>query len=298
MKLTASKIDLARACAYPFRADVEWPEEKERSHYATLGTAFHLLAERHLSGSLATPEQTLQAVGFDEETIASAIELYDVASSHLDELPRHTRTEVKFAYDPRTGDAIELASCGPRDYAEAPAGWIAGTIDFYVADDSGVYVGDFKTGWSNYTNRVDDNGQLAWGALAVASLTGHKSARVGIWKVHTESVAKYGDTHTEQDMQWWRGMMEELLERIDGKPEPVPGPHCTKKFCPLLAQCPEAQRLIRGIVPAKRDDLETPIAEAQDAYRRYRVLKSAADDHHKQAKAICEKHGLQAPHRL
>jgi hypothetical protein len=124
MKLTASKIDLARRCLWPFRPDAG--PRNQGTAYAASGHDEHAAIERTLLTGDTTPQSPTHERWLRDW----------YATAPRDGL----MAERPIAMDPRTGET----RLGPdgwdrRDYAWAPGyRWMVGTPDLARIGDDGV----------------------------------------------------------------------------------------------------------------------------------------------------------------
>lgn len=114
MRITASKVDLAQRCAWPFRPDVEDPPRTE-SDAANSGTAEHARIEDSVVHGTEQPAS---------DTHRRWLLDWWPANQHLD-----WHTEVALALDPITGETRTGPKWEHRDYAWAPPRMVTATLD-------------------------------------------------------------------------------------------------------------------------------------------------------------------------
>jgi hypothetical protein len=246
VKLSASKMGLARLCLYWTRDDVPWPEETT-SPAAEIGTWYHAVCAWTIGTALGLlPEGT--PIPEPPKCLSDASELTprDDANALLAELDEpageigraEIRTEVAYVYSPH-GTRFVGFDIG-RDYGALEPGEIPGTADVVVLwpGESLAIVVDWKSG-----QRVDsarENAQLALLALCV-----HEHHGVDTVEVQLRYADGYVDRHTYDAF----GLVD-VKDEIDalifnasgastnGLPEPRPGLHCAARYCPICATCP------------------------------------------------------------
>ncbi len=243
---------------------------------AARGTAIHAFLE---AVNTKGREAALAAVPDDLRPVCEAL---DVAKLPTD--PLRFAAEVAFAYDTVTGKARELGRGIGRRYDCAPTE-VAGTTDVIaLLDDDGVFVSDFKSGWSRRT-AARDSLHLRFYSLAAARAYGRSRAVVQVIRVFDD-----GETWTDEasldafDLDSFALDLAALASGIERdrklyaegvEPDLVEGSHC--KWCPAYARCPAKDRLLTAagnIDATTLPDLITPEVAAK-AYERLAIYKAA-----------------------
>lgn len=266
--LSGSRIELADACLFPFRADVQWPVQVYGAA-PRLGSALHAGAqetgeaaadrtvdEEELEGALRDAMVTIDwhgKGGADLDALALRYGLTPSAAAQLSELyeswyawwtewlPDGCRVayEVPYAWNVRTWSARLLPSDGPRDYSAILPDEVPCTLDAVVgAPDGSVTVVDLKTGRRQHASAAT-HAQLATGALCVAHAAPggpYETVRVVLAKVMPGAV--YVDS-AELDTETLDLRALSLAHHLDALPtaRPTPGRHCSDLFCPMLGTC-------------------------------------------------------------
>ena len=222
-------------------------------------------------------EAALAAVPDD---LRAACEALDVAKLPTD--PARFAAEVAFSYDPETGRARELGRGIGRRY-EVNGGEIAGTADVVaLLEDDGVFVADFKSGWSRRA-RARDSHQLRFYALAAARAYGRSRAVVQVIRVFED-----GETWTDEasldafDLDSYALDLAALVSMVEAHriayeqgedPPLVEGAHC--RWCPCYSRCPAKTTLLRAAALEAPAPSELTPEVAARAYERLRVYKAA-----------------------
>ena len=269
MRLTGSRLPLARLCSWWARPEVQAPEAQAGDpDAAALGTTVHGGINQFLSSSEGP------IVGLP----MPAVVLFEVWRA---DPIAHERwaPEVRVAWDPATDTGRELDAGAHRDYSGVCPGEIAGTCDAMRVEESRVVVVDWKvtTGPDLHADPAERNLQLAFYALALARAHGTMAARVGVARIEADGVSvEWADL----DALALDGTAEILRGIVAGIPtsRPRPGPHCTERWCPALAVCPAAQAASEAIVLATATGPLTVTLEIAPALlARVKLVRAAAD---------------------
>lgn len=233
MRLSASRLDLAKSCLWWARPEIEEPQQTKSKHQE-LGVQTHLAIAGVLSGE--------QEFVSDE-----AVALCEAWKRHpISKLP--WRPEIAFAWNPQTGESIELSSSGHRDYSRAPPSWIVGTVDAYCIDpqaDDTVLVADWKTGLQGDLDAAKYNAQLLFLCLAAARATGRKKAIGAIAHITLDGVLVSEVSLDEGGLELLELEFGEIAERLADDPMPQLGAHCSG--CAVRAQCPTTSQIVERV---------------------------------------------------
>lgn len=314
-RLTASGIGLGRLCLWWARADITLPESDDTAS-ATLGTALHETAEsesdlniddesleeafRRLvrggaeddAGATLTPSARKQLAA-----LASAWRdwwaAFEPAIDRSDECPPLFSTELAFALDVDTGKARVLDGSGHRDYSDATAREVCGTIDLVSVIGGRPHVDDYKTGQGPHG--VDDHlDQLLFGAAAQGI---PEPITIGIPWVTADGVRYDSRTVRPMDLAIF---VAELRGLVDVIPTATakPGLHCAAMYCPAKAVCPETMRLAIGasidLDTRRHLPLAGPITTNADAHAwlvALPLIEALLADRKKAARAFADEAG-------
>lgn len=233
LSLTASKLQLASACLYPFRADVRVPY-RPSGPAARFGTEVHRLIAADLDGVVSTDAPT--------DNIAARVQAWRAWwPSVAGGLP--WEAEVKLAIDTVTGTARRLSAEGERDYSDARPTEVTGTADAIAVRDGVAHVWDWKTG----TSAIEParlSAQLRFLAAALARIHGVERALVGLAFVGAQSVTADVAELEVEDLDAAPWMLADLRRRLpDAQPAPwtprsVGADHCRWCDARLGGVCP------------------------------------------------------------
>lgn len=279
--MTGSGVERHALCP----ASAVLPRVETISDDAERGKAIHAFLE---AVNRDGREKALAAVPDDLRAACEALD-----TSRLPTDPARFAAEVAFAYDTVSGKARELGRGIGRRYDVAPTE-IAGTADVIaLLDDDGVYVSDFKSGWSRRT-AAKDSLQLRFYALAAARAYGRTRAVVQVIRVFED-----GETWTDEatldafDLDAFALDLGALASQIEGdrklyaegvEPQQVEGSHC--RWCPAFARCPAKAALLAG-----PPSLEITPEGAAAAYAKLRLYKEAVE----RAESILKDYARQHP---
>lgn len=232
---SASKLELAEHCVYPWSSGVRWPKREPMSADQRYGLAFHDLAAAMAAGSADIPAiiTARQLTGAEEKRLeATADHLAEVLL--LDQAAATPEAEVAYVYDVDTG-AIERAA---DRWAGGP-GRVYGAADLVFERQDGVYVvRDWKTGHRARGRSPGQTPQLRFLGMVAGALAGFSTVRVELAFVDEEGVEVVGEQLDALDLGAVEGELAGLVDRIKEPPTPRPGPWCERYYCPLRASCP------------------------------------------------------------
>jgi len=234
VRLSASKIQLARRCAYPFAG---WTDARNRSDemkYANNGTSVHAQIEHTIRTGDRTPQSDEHRAWLDD--------WYDC---HKD-LP--WRVETALAIEPVSGRAMYHDIDGHRDYRLFPIDFVPGQVDCWaVYDDalgeSVLHVIDWKTGFGGHLEAARQSDQLMDNACALAAALPQAPTTVIVEYIKIDADRCFPDRAelTFAERLVFLDELTDLVGKISNSPEPRPGPWCKSEFCPLLGRCPATE---------------------------------------------------------
>jgi PD-(D/E)XK nuclease superfamily protein len=177
MRLTASSLEKASACAYPWRPDVPEPPASPQHPAAELGTEVHDMIARYLDGVVDGPEPSADAAIL----YASWLRWWE-SDAAREACPVVCAVEVPLAFDVVTHTARMLRSVSHRDYSDAGPNEICGTADLVTAHPGGFTIWDWKTSkWgAAYTTHPARNKQTGLLSLCWARIHGCEAVRAGL----------------------------------------------------------------------------------------------------------------------
>lgn len=219
------------------------------------------------------------ALGLSPESLRPALEALDLTKLPVD--PARFAAEVAFALDVKTGEARELGRGIGRRY-EVTGTEVAGTADVIaLLEDDGVFVADFKSGWSKRAP-ARENAQLRFYALAAARAYGRSRAVVQIIRIMEDGATWTDEAELDAfDLDAFdfeiRTLGQRILRLRDGAEEAriAEGAHC--KWCPSFSVCPAKQALLRSAALAAPAPEELTPEVASKAYERIRLFRAALD---------------------
>lgn len=244
MKLPSpSKLDLALACQYPFNGGLRWPgfDAGSNSTATQHGKAVHLVAERHGKGeaydvdTIAT-EHDLRGKEADtfRATAAGLVKRIDEArAGGIDE----EHFELKVAYDV-VRDSARVIGNRERAYQSEQVG----LIDWLYRSGSTWFVVDYKTGRAARAQRASETQQVRWYGVAVRALKGADEVACQLWHANDEGVWVDSGHFFAWDLDIIHEEQVGIVERVKRPSLPVFGIHCREMYCPVVSQCPAAQR--------------------------------------------------------
>ena len=257
---SASNAGLAALCAHPWTSGIPWPAE--RSDRPVFGTRVHLGAEALVTGEPAFPAAL---AALDEAERDSLVRHVDQARRYLARVRPHVvfeAAELRIRYDVERG-TTELQSTRGR---LALGAWTT-ILDYAAAlRDGRALVADYKTGRQASLEPASRNWQLRIGAVAFARHFGARRVRAEL--VHLED-DRFGVDAIEFSALELAEIAHEIRElRASlrrGPTPPVPGPHCTERFCPLRGVCGATVGALAAVIPLPRPLL--PAVQSDDDAR-------------------------------
>jgi hypothetical protein len=242
MRITGSTLPLLAQCQYWARPEVDAPPIPANDAML-LGTEIHnaidhLLSGRPLPGDLS-----------DDARVSVDVWSDWWASSDLKRAGGSGwKSEIAYAYNPKTDTARCLGNVGGRNYGKLGDDEIAGSIDaLYVAGDKAAIV-DWKTGWdiAGMTADAKDNKQLRGYALAVSRH--HKVESVDVYIVRITEDGVKTSTYS-LDAFDLADAANDLKNLSDAVPSSLPkaGTHCRR--CRAVSVCPATAKSTDELAP-------------------------------------------------
>lgn len=284
LKISASRMGLARECLYWATPDVQWPPY-DGSDAAEIGTWYHAVAAWVIDGREGDRPEPPACMG-------DACELTPEqdAETFLASLPEGAKikTEVAYVYTPG-GKARHLGLNVGRSYGRLADGEVPGSADVVVLLPGRAIVVDWKSGRSDTVDRARTNLQLAILAVCVAQY--HPDVR----EVEVQLRYAHGwvDSHVLDEFA-----LLDAADEIDSilastNLAPRPGMHCASKYCPIRATCsatvdaiPEGQALVLSETPA----IQT-IGQAASLWQRAAAAQTLIDAVQKAVKTYVDTNG-------
>ena len=242
MRATMSAAPLLSLCQYSFRDEVPWIEVGDHDHL-DFGNAVDAWVRWFVTekgkGNPPIPPATVDVS--DYALTCQRIEEWLVAFGHLDEM----RVQVAFAWTPATDTARELVTVD-RDYSSKLPGEYPGTTDIVVVTAARVIVIDIKTGYQTpleqYDAQLDDYG------LALARTYQRDAVTVITLKGTTTRAFERRRELDAFDLNDVASLRRAQLEAVPTS-TPVPGAHCTERWCKAIASCPATQAAAEQLLP-------------------------------------------------
>ncbi len=237
---TASSLDRAVTCSASFLLpqqdnDAAPSEGRERGR------------------AIARYLQRIPQIGADAALAEVPSEWVEVcASIDLEALPITLGTEVAFALNCVSGDAVELGRDIDRNYEPALLAvrpdadvteWVFGTADVFGVSELEVFVGDHKG--HQRVERAKANRQLGFSAVCAAKVYGRKRAVVCVYRPLQDGRPPDRAELDEFDLEAFeyevRALHWQAKEFEAGRLalQPVPGVHC--RYCKATNECPAAK---------------------------------------------------------
>ena len=251
---SASRLDLAHHCSYPWSSGARWPKS-EPTAAMLFGRAFADLSEACVPPLYPTEDYPAEEP--DVEKIAAE---HSLSPSETKRLTRCVApilrclsadaaswavAEDAFSYSPATGKVTKLGRA-----ARGPWGELFGRADlvsFREAARVQLVVRDFKTGTSMRGQAPDETRQLRALGLMAARHYGARSVRVELALVDPdeEEIEIHGADLGPFDLGVIEAELAEVVERLQAPPTPVPGPWCGR--CPMASACPATKAALAQV---------------------------------------------------
>lgn len=241
---TASALELAKACSFPWSPYAPPWQRQEASKHADLGTAVHKLAEAHVLGEWEslTAEQAAEFAGVvDDYSAPIRAALTDLGAAV------ERQAETVLTVEPFSRWARHLGRGAHRDYGQVYEYEFCGTADVVLYGER-ITVADWKTGAKARNGKASDSLQLRMLGYALKLI--HPNDEVRIALVHLRPGEYWIDGYTLTD--WDHDVTEVALREIarevnSGAPKPRPGPHCKNNYCKIASVCPATKAALASI---------------------------------------------------
>lgn len=259
---SASKLSLLDYCAHPFTSGKKWPWYED-SKAAAKGHAVHFAIAAPRTGEAIFPAALAALTERETDAcFAMARQAEDLLVEDAERGRQILGFEIDIRYDVEAGTSRLALDPGEK---KRPGEWTA-IADLVLRDaDGALRVRDWKTGQQKNTEDARENPQIRLLARAAAA---HYGARVVVVELaYLEEASSFVDraAFTRFDLAAIAAEMRARRAIARGGPTPpVPGAHCTEKFCPLLGVCPATLAALASAYPLEQQ-LTTEIRDADHA---------------------------------
>lgn len=250
---TASQLDLAAACLYPWTGGLSWARAWSEDA-ADEGAQVHVLA------AALAQDDPVQLAGLSDSVVEAVLRVSDVLEGDHEQGTEVLAVEIGFAFDPVTG-AVRYADPDEERDPEL----LYGHADAVLRRSDGVLVvRDWKTGSRALRKRVGSSWQLRFYAVCAALIWGADEVVVELAHVGQGRTWIDRATLDAMDLGAARAWLRALPGKIAaGNAVPVLGRHCRDHYCPAAGSCPMAAALARRV--AAEVALPVPEAHAIDS---------------------------------
>ncbi len=276
MKLPSpSKLSLAYRCAHPFTSGIKWPWEPDSS-FSGYGKAVHKVGELLGKNEPIDIEAIAKqfAITDDEKKrlVRDGKSIEQFLADRVDGWA-WLRCEIILCYDTVTGEARTIKEFRERRQTE-----ILGIADLMAQRHDGtIDLIDWKTGAQRHTGEATNNPQLSFLALCAARMYNADSATVGLAYIDDNGIWNdvaeldgFAIDAAEEELKAW------IERNSHGPTPPVPGPHCTRSFCPLVGICSATRAALAQAATPFSLDLSDD-AEAKRVLRLYPLAEAALE---------------------
>lgn len=285
---TLSKAALAQHCLYPFRKDVEVPDDTSANEARDAGTSCHGAASRMINTGCRV-----------EIPDAPDSPTWRLMAAWIQEYYQPTWVaEEAIAWDPLQDSARVLGIDIGREYEEhgAKPHEVCGTCDVVDVGVGRVSVYEFGTGW-NVSHKLD---QLRLQCLVAARAHGVDSVSGHLVQFREDGVFRWDPIVLDEfDLSVIAG---ELADKIAQLPtaEPTVSEACVDLFCDARTVCPVTQEAQAALVPVDATMRKfSKVIEDPDHARwmldRIRLVKSACKEISKAIDEYVPEGGLELP---
>lgn len=224
--LSMSRLSLAHACSWSFRADAP-QHPRPAGAPARIGSRTHKLMERYVKGGglleicpADADEETREAFAFFSPPVRGFL-----ASISW------TACEIGLRYDSQTDTCTAGPRRGEPGYDEIAPTVLPGTLDLVAVEGGVVTVADLKTG-----KHVTDREQLYGQAVAASRYFGVPRARVAyVYARKTKCDPPEWEELDADRLDEEAGRIARVMRRLPVA-EPVPGDYCWR--CDSRPSCP------------------------------------------------------------
>lgn len=282
IRLTASKIDLARRCAFPFRSDAG--PRNASTFAATEGQSEHDYIETSLRAWCAT-RRTGESAADPEAKSPTHRRWRDewLFAPPGDNAALDWHLEQPIGLNPRTGETRQ----GPegwdrRDYSWANWSFMTGTPDAWSLGPAGLRVVDWKTGQAASVKDPRNAGQLLFLGLALSRHLNYRGpVSLEFVLVNDRRLWVEAATVSRADLLAFQAELVRLLDSAETNAQPVEGPWCRSLYCDYFGRCPATAGALATAAatpeaPFKVALSETEIGSPEHASWQFRIVKAAS----------------------
>lgn len=260
---SASKLDLAAICLFPWTSGLRWPRDVSSSQ-AEYGRALHRVAE--LAVGLVLVLSKAYGLALDDTWLlayawleyghgieGAALRSFRAAAAELRanvaELgSEEVYAEVALFFDLVAGSARFTTIEAIRDYKQRGKNEIALIIDLIYFDDAGrPHVRDWKTGKGATETDARDSAQLRLCGLAAARAFGWRDLVIEFGHVSADGIELDAAELSAFDLDVMAGELLEMRQRMEEPARPSPGTHCRSMYCPIVAECPITKTALASV---------------------------------------------------
>ncbi len=233
---SASRIDLAIKCAFPWITDQKWPYDPP-TKYSARGNAIHKVAENIVNGTPYSMEDIA-----NEYKVPGELGWLRIAETNVVEYLRRNpfdecAVEVVTFYNPLTG-AVRRG----KDRRERKYGEMTIIIDQVRTKDGVTTVADYKSGKVSPVHATD-NAQMRVGALVASKLFDLDRVFVELVYIGTGLYVNGGINDGGEIDGFELDLIEmgirKLVTELPTRAEPTGGSWCNDSYCPLRNTCAE-----------------------------------------------------------
>lgn len=289
---SASHLELAEHCVFPWAGGVRWPERPSLGIPGRYGNAFHELAAGLVRGVEPQAAALIETHGLPPAEGRRLIAAGARVAELLDgDLGAAREAEVEIVYHV----AGARARRAPRTSMEP--GEMFGAADVVLEREDGVVVvRDWKTGERAKGKGPLATPQLRFLARAAADLFPEAAGiRVELAFVDEDGAELVGEDVDALELGAVEYELVDLVERVDAVPAPRPGPWCDRYYCPIRAVCPAT---VAALAVVDQDLARTPLVgeiatawQAAAVRHRLPVLQAWLDQRHADLEAWSKKWG-------
>jgi hypothetical protein len=232
---SASKLSLAKECAYPWTSGIRWPDEPD-TKYTARGKAVHKLLELAAMGTDTDPIGVaataadfgcLEEIEWISSSFAKGLEILA-----RDDFEWRVAEEV-YAYNPITGEARKA-----NDRFDKRAGEMVLIADLVMGrTDGGLTYRDWKGSRPSPVHATEAEQTRICGLVA-ARIYGYETVRVELAYLPGGLIS--GGELDELELFWVEEGNRQLALGLPSRTEPRGGRWCEGEWCPLRTVCESA----------------------------------------------------------